>query len=752
MATRIARATRLKLRRGAGVIERAYARPVQDLDAARRQVKGLAGSTDIKCWFQTFDDSKQRRDHLARTFYGTVDERWAELIALQAQGAGAFITVSETSAKGRKGEHFVRGRAIWHDDDTKRDGPLAMPIEPHLVIESSPGKHHQYFLGSTTSAKALVAVEKAMAEGFGHDKNACDCTRVMRLAGTLHLKNPDEPFLVRIISENPDLPPYEWSAIGGAFSVPAREAAKQPRKDGKRGKVVEGGRHHALLSKAGKLRNETVPLEQALALVLEMNSKECVPPQSEQEVQALVEDVYRRYAPGEYEEAAEGVSPEEFYAFMPTHMYYRSATGDMWPAASVNSQLGRIEGKRPSAWLDHNRAAQQMSWCPGQPELIKDMLVAHGGLVASPGNNVLNTYKPPVLVSGDAANVRMWLDHLKCIYPAEWLHIVRWLAHRTQRPGEKINHALVLGGSPGIGKDAMLHPVVQAVGPWNANDIAPWHLLAQFNEYARAVILRINEAHDLGDTNRYAVHEASKVLIAAPPDTLRVNAKHMREFALPNVVGVIYTTNHRTDSLHLPPDDRRHYVAWSPVTVEQLPPDYFQKLFAYYEAGGVGHVAAYLRTLDLSDFDPKAPPPKTEAFWAIVDANRAPEDAELADALDRLSDARGLKGKPVPAITLEDVVAGVAQGSFRDYLLDRKNRRQLPHRFEAAGYVAVRNQADLRDGQWRIAGRRQTVYALRTLTVRDQCAAAQKLVDAARTLQLGRMPAPESATTAGRRW
>ena len=48
------------------------------------------------------------------------------------------------------------------------------------------------------------------------------------------------------------------------------------------------------------------------------------------------------------------------------------------------------------------------------------------------------------------------------------------------------------------------------------------------------------------------------------------------------------------------------------------------------------HVAAYLASLDISGFDPKAPSPKTPAFWDIVDANRAPEDAELADVLDRM--------------------------------------------------------------------------------------------------------------------
>ena len=53
-------------------------------------------------------------------------------------------------------------------------------------------------------------------------------------------------------------------------------------------------------------------------------------------------------------------------------------------------------------------------------------------------------------------------------------------------------------------------------------------------------------------------------------------------------------------------------------------------------SGGDRHVAAYLAELDISAFDPKAPPPKTPAFWDIVDANRAPEDAELADVLDEM--------------------------------------------------------------------------------------------------------------------
>jgi hypothetical protein len=66
-----------------------------------------------------------------------------------------------------------------------------------------------------------------------------------------------------------------------------------------------------------------------------------------------------------------------------------------------------------------------------------------------------------------------WLDHVHKVYPEEAEHIIQWLAHRVQRPQEKINHALVLIGHQGIGKDTLLEPVKTAVGPWNFT-ADPW--------------------------------------------------------------------------------------------------------------------------------------------------------------------------------------------------------------------------------------------------------------------------------------
>ena len=205
-----------------------------------------------------------------------------------------------------------------------------------------------------------------------------------------------------------------------------------------------------------------------------------------------------------------------------------------------------------------------------------------------------------------------------------------------QRPHEKINHGLVLGGLQGIGKDTMLEPVKHAVGPWNFVEVSPQQMLGRFNGFLKSVVLRISEAKDMGEVDRFKFYDHMKTYLAAPPDVLRVDEKNLREHSVVNVCGVVMTTNHKTDGIYLPADDRRHFVAWSDATKDDFTEAYWNDLWSWYEREGFGHVAAYLAGLDLSGFNPKAPPPKTPAFWAIVDANRAPEDAELADVLDEL--------------------------------------------------------------------------------------------------------------------
>jgi Family of unknown function (DUF5906) len=143
----------------------------------------------------------------------------------------------------------------------------------------------------------------------------------------------------------------------------------------------------------------------------------------------------------------------------------------------------------------------------------------------------------------------------------------------VQRPHEKINHALVLGGNQGVGKDTLLEPVKHAIGPWNFSEVSPQQLLGNFNGFLKSVILRVSEARDLGDVDRFKFYDHSKTLTAAPPDVLRVNEKNLREHYVPNIAGVIITTNHKTDGIFLPADDRRHFVAWSDLTRDDFDAD-----------------------------------------------------------------------------------------------------------------------------------------------------------------------------------
>jgi hypothetical protein len=302
-----------------------------------------------------------------------------------------------------------------------------------------------------------------------------------------------------------------------------------------------------------------------------------------------------------------------------------------------------------TAWLDQNRPVEQMTWVPGHPMLIKDRLVVTGGWIERPEVTCFNLYRPPRLKLGNATQAGPWLEHVRAVFPNDTDHIIRWLAQRVQTPAEKINHALVLGGAQGIGKDTILEPVKYAVGPWNFQEISPSHLLGRFNGFVKAVILRVSEARDLGEVNRFSFYDHTKVYTAAPPDVLRVDEKNLREYYAFNCLGLVITTNHKTDGIYSPADDRRHYVAWSPRKKEDFTQTYWNNLWGWYQSGGIGHVAAYLSEFDLADFDAKAPPPKTPAFWEIVNAGTAPEDAELADVLEAL-------GNP-DAVTLPQLVA-----------------------------------------------------------------------------------------------
>jgi hypothetical protein len=310
---------------------------------------------------------------------------------------------------------------------------------------------------------------------------------------------------------------------------------------------------------------------------------------------------------------------DHFWSFGPMNQFFFVPSLALWPASSVDARLRPVpvlnadgspkRNKRneeiftsASKWLSQNRSVETMTWAPGYPAIIPDKaMTSDGGLCDARGFRCFNTDRAPPPPQGNAMEAGRWVDLVKKLYPNDAEEIFDYAAHRVQKPADKINHCLVLLGVPGIGKDTLIAGILRAVGTWNCSEASPQDFFESFNPHVKAVIMRINEAHDLGDVSRFSFYERTKTYAASPPETLPINDKNIRKYYIPNVCGIIITSNYRTECLYLPADDRRHYVAWSDVRKEEFDKNFWDEYWKWFNGGGDQHIAAGLpRALSLS--------------------------------------------------------------------------------------------------------------------------------------------------------
>jgi hypothetical protein len=129
--------------------------------------------------------------------HGSIDELASQLIAANQAGAGVFVMVNAGDQRGRKAENVVRVRAHFVDLDKPGIDPLfTAEVPPHIVVESSAGKWHAYWLAEAgASLDEFSALQRSLAERFMGDTVVCDVARIMRLPGFYHQKKNGEPFM-----------------------------------------------------------------------------------------------------------------------------------------------------------------------------------------------------------------------------------------------------------------------------------------------------------------------------------------------------------------------------------------------------------------------------------------------------------------------------------------------------------------------------------------------------------------------------
>ncbi len=389
--------------------------------------------------------------------------------------------------------------------------------------------------------------------------------------------------------------------------------------------------------------------------------------------------------------------PGDFFAYLPQHDYIHRPTGMHWPAASLDGTVG----KDARMMLDITLPVHLESWAPGFPERFQYAQLDETRPRAAE-SWVYNYYQAPRTprVSGD---IQPWLDLVHKLYPSDAEHIVRYFADAVQNPGRKTNHALVLGSEVhGIGKDSMLRPLKWAVGERNYASINPAEIFDKNNAWAASVVVQISESRNVGDgdghrISKYDMYERCKDLAAAPPTTLSCQDKWKARHEVRNCCRVIYTTNHGVDGIYLPPQDRRHYCAWSDAAaMSEADSLAFHK---WCDAGGAERVAHYLTHLDISTWNPGARPPQTAWWWRLVREAEGDENP-LSEAIERMG---------APLWLTAEQLAKEGGPTVAAWFADVRNRKNAGRHLGTLGYRRVENPADKR-GRFNIGQVRVTVY------------------------------------------
>lgn len=279
---------------------------------------------------------------------------------------------------------------------------------------------------------------------------------------------------------------------------------------------------------------------------------------------------------------------------------------------------------------------KQRSLCRATEWLKDKNRRQHRALVFAPGEtaitsqNEINTWTgfEVAPVAGVVKPYETLRDHL-FPEPSECRYVEQWLAHKLRFPGKKMNTALVVwSAAEGVGKNLLFETIADIIGKKHACVIGQKDLCGNFNSWAKNRLLVIgDEVLSSGDRR-----EADQFKGLITGTTLRINEKNQPEYEIANHTSFVFLSNHG-DAVHLDDGNRRYFV--SEIKAKALTPEFYAKYAAWRDSSGLAALHHYLvNNVDLTGFDPKAPPPMTEAKKAMVSAGRSGLEQWMADVLE----------------------------------------------------------------------------------------------------------------------
>lgn len=204
------------------------------------------------------------------------------------------------------------------------------------------------------------------------------------------------------------------------------------------------------------------------------------------------------------------------------------------------------------------------------------------------------------------------LDHLfKGAAKADKEWFLRWCAYPLQFPGTKLYTAAVLYGTRhGTGKSLVGYTLGRIYGK-NFTEISQADLHGSFNEWAEGKQFVMGD--DVTGSNKRQDADMLKKLITQLE--LRVNAKYVPSYTVPDCVNYLFTSNH-PDAFFLEDDDRRYFI--HEVMVGPLGEQFYIDYMKWLNDKGAAAIFDYLLNLKLGDFNPAAPALKTLAREKMI--------------------------------------------------------------------------------------------------------------------------------------
>lgn len=173
---------------------------MQSLEQAQAYIATLTGNVDAICDFRMIHDTNKGIP--AIPMRGTLAQCWQSIVGYNNQGYGSFICINAMDGNGLEyaNVQYIRTHVVDLDNvsaGANYDRATQWFPAPSFAVQSSPGKYHVYWpVAPYLDNDAYVRRQRKLRQFFDGDKTVIDPTRVLRLPGTYHLKNPQTPHLI----------------------------------------------------------------------------------------------------------------------------------------------------------------------------------------------------------------------------------------------------------------------------------------------------------------------------------------------------------------------------------------------------------------------------------------------------------------------------------------------------------------------------------------------------------------------------